>query len=56
MFQSAMSQQTGNGFDISAIARLPIKDNKPSFKGITTPLLAECPLVLLCSNFNNRLE
>lgn len=33
----------------------PIMDNRPSFKGITTPLLAECPLVLLCSNFNNRL-
>ena len=24
----------------------PIMDNKPSFKGITTPLLAECPFGL----------
>ena len=33
----------------------PINESKPSFKGITTPLLAECPLVLFCSNFSRRL-
>ena len=33
----------------------PINDNRPSFRGITTPLFAECPLVLFCSNFNRWL-
>ena len=33
----------------------PISYNRPSFRGITTPLLAECPLVLFCSNFRRRL-
>ena len=33
----------------------PINESKPSFKGITTPLVAECPLVLFCSNFNRWL-
>ena len=33
----------------------PINESKPSFKGITTPLLAECPLVLFCSNFKRWL-
>ena len=38
-----------------SVGTSPMIDNRPSFKGITTPLLAECPLALLCSNFNNRL-
>ena len=33
----------------------PINDSNPSFRGITTPLCAECPFVLFCSNFNRRL-
>ena len=33
----------------------PINDNNPSFRGMTTPLFAECPLVLFCSNFRRRL-
>lgn len=33
----------------------PINDNNPSFRGMTTPLCAECPLVLFCSNFRRRL-
>lgn len=33
----------------------PIKESKPSLRGIITPLLTECPLVLFCSNFNRRL-
>jgi hypothetical protein len=31
---------------------LPIREGNPSFSRITTPLLAECPFVLFCSNFN----
>ena len=34
----------------------PIKESKPLLRGIITPLCAECPLVLFCSNFNSRLE
>ena len=30
----------------------PIKESKPSLRGIITPLCAECPLVLFCSNFS----
>lgn len=33
----------------------PINDNNPSFRGMTTPLCAECPLVLFCSNLSKRL-
>ena len=33
----------------------PIKESKPSLRGIITPLCAECPLVLFCSNFRRRL-
>ena len=34
----------------------PIRLKMPSFNGIITPLLAECPFVLFCSNFNSLLE
>lgn len=33
----------------------PINESNPLFRGITTPLFAECPLVLFCSNFRRRL-
>ena len=33
----------------------PIKESNPSLRGIITPLCAECPLVLFCSNFSRRL-
>ena len=34
----------------------PINDNNPSFRGMTTPLCAECPLVLFCSNLSKFLQ
>ena len=33
----------------------PISESNPSFRGMTTPLCAECPLVLFCSNLSKRL-
>ena len=33
----------------------PIKESKPSLRGIITPLCAECPWVLFYLNFNRRL-
>ena len=40
----------------SLLSESPIKLNKPSFRGITTPLDALLPFVFNCSNFNSRLE
>ena len=33
----------------------PISESNPSFRGMTTPLCTECPLVLFCSNLSKRL-
>lgn len=33
----------------------PINESNPLFRGITTPLFAECPWVLFYLNFNRRL-
>ena len=41
--------------EFNSSGALPIKDSKPSLRGIITPLCAECPLVLFCSNFSRRL-
>lgn len=35
---------------------VPMSFNAVSFRGITTPLFAECPLVLFCSNVNSLFE